>query len=139
MTDYDKLILEIWTNGSMSPKDCLLYAANILQRHLDVFVGYGRLPEEEPVQEVTIEEELIEKLKLPVSELELSVRSSNCLREAHIKTIADLVKKSESEMLKYRNFGKKSLSEINNILKEMGLSLGMKLDKEIFKRIKEEK
>ena len=139
MTDYDKLILEIWTNGSMSPKDCLLYASNILQRHLDVFVGYGRLPEEEPVQEVTIEEELIEKLKMPVSELELSVRSSNCLREAHIKTIADLVKKAEPEMLKYRNFGKKSLSEINNILKDMGLSLGMKLDKEIFKRIKEEK
>lgn len=139
MTDYDKLILQIWTNASMSPKDALLYASNILQRHLDIFVNYGKLPEEELPQEVTIEEELIEKLKMPVSELELSVRSANCLREAHIKTIAELVKKSESEMLKYRNFGKKSLSEIGNILKEMGLSLGMKLDKEIIKRLKEGK
>lgn len=136
MTDYDKLILEIWTNGSMSPKDALLYASNILQRHLDIFVNYGKLPEEEPAQEVTIEEEMIEKLKMPVSELELSVRSANCLREAHIRIIADLVKKTESEMLKYRNFGKKSLSEINNILKDMSLSLGMKLDKEILKRLK---
>ncbi len=135
MTDYDKLILEIWTNGSMSPKDALLYASNILQRHLDVFVGYGRLPEEEAAPEVAIEDELIEKLKTPVSELELSVRSANCLREAHIKTIADLVRRSEAEMLKYRNFGKKSLSEIGVILKEMNLTLGMKLDKEVLKKI----
>ena len=135
MTDYDKLILEIWTNGSMSPKDALLYASNILQRHLDVFVGYGKLPEEEVTQEVVIEDELIEKLKMPVSELELSVRSANCLREAHIKTIADMVKKTEAEMLKYRNFGKKSLTEIGVILKEMGLTLGMKLDKEVLKKL----
>lgn len=139
MTDYDKLILEIWTNGSMSAKDCLLYGSHILQRHLDVFVNFGKLPEEEPVQEVTVEEELIEKLKMPVTELELSVRSSNCLREAHIKTIADLVRRSESEMLKYRNFGKKSLSEINNILKGMNLSLGMKFDKDTIDRLKDAK
>jgi len=139
MTDYDKLILEIWTNGSMSPKDALLYASNILQRHLDVFVNYGKLPEEEPAQEVVVEEELIEKLKMPVSELELSVRSANCLREANIKTIFELVKRSEAEMLKYRNFGKKSLSEIGVILKDMNLSLGMKFDKETLKRLKEDK
>lgn len=139
MTDYDKLILEIWTNGSMSPKDALLYASNILQRHLDVFVNYGRLPEEELAPEVVIEEELIEKLKMPVSELELSVRSANCLREANIKTIFDLVKKTEQEMLKYRNFGKKSSTEISIILKDMNLSLGMKFDKEVLTRLKEEK
>lgn len=142
ITDYDKLILEIWTNASMTPKDSLLYAANILQRHLDVFVNFGKLPEEE--EEVhegggAIDAELIEKLKMPVTELELSVRSSNCLREANIKTIADLVKKTELEMLKYRNFGKKSLTEIGNILKGMNLSLGLKLDKDVVKRLKEEK
>lgn len=139
MTDYDKLIMEIWTNGSMSPKDALLYASNILQRHLDIFVGYGKLPEEEPSQETAVEGDLMEKLNMPVSDLELSVRSFNCLREAHIKTIADLVKKTESEMLKYRNFGKKSLTEIGNILKSMNLSLGMKFDKELLKNLKEEK
>ncbi|MDD5422413.1 MAG: DNA-directed RNA polymerase subunit alpha [Candidatus Omnitrophota bacterium] len=137
ITDYDKLILEIWTNGSIEPKDALLYASNILQRHLDIFVGFGKLPEEEEVPEETEEKKMMrEKLKVPISELELSVRSSNCLREARIKTIGDLVRRSELEMLKYRNFGKKSLAEINKILGEMGLSLGMKLDGE--KKKKEE-
>ncbi len=126
ITDYDKLILEIWTNGSIDPKEALLYASNILQRHLDIFVGFGKLPEEEELPEETEEDKrLKEKLKIPISELELSVRSSNCLREARIKTIGDLVKKTELEMLKYRNFGKKSLAEINKILGDMGLSLGM--------------
>lgn len=129
ITDYDKLILEAWTNGAIEPKEALLYASNILQRHLDIFVGFGKLPEEEEMPEETEEQRLIkEKLKVPISELELSVRSSNCLREARIKTIGDLVKRSELEMLKYRNFGKKSLAEINKILSEMGLSLGMKLE-----------
>jgi len=128
MTDYDKLILEVWTNGAIEPKDALLYASNIFQRHLDIFVGFGKLPEEiEEVGETEEERLLKEKLKIPISELELSVRSSNCLREARIKTIGDLVKKSELEMLKYRNFGKKSLSEINKILGDMNLSLGMKI------------
>jgi DNA-directed RNA polymerase subunit alpha len=129
-TDYDKLILEIWTNGGLSPKDALLYAANILQRHLDVFVNFGQLPEEEEEEEEISAEEkvLYEKLRLPISELELSVRSSNCLREANIKLIGDLVRKSESELLGFRNFGKKSLSEINELLKGMSLSLGMKVD-----------
>lgn len=137
ITDYDKLILEVTTNGSIEPKEALLYASNILQRHLDIFVGFGKLPEEEEVAEETEEQkQMKEKLKMPISELELSVRSSNCLREAKIKTIGDLVSKSELEMLKFRNFGKKSLAEINKILGGMGLALGMKLEAE--KKKKEE-
>jgi len=129
ITDYDKLILDIWTNGSISPKEALLYASHILQRHLDIFVNFGKLPEEEEEEMQTEEErELYERLRTPVSELELSVRSANCLKEARIKTIGDLVKKSEMEMLKYRNFGRKSLSEINKLLSDMTLSLGMKID-----------
>lgn len=128
MTDYDKLILEVWTNGAMDPKEALLYASNILQRHLDIFVGFGKLPEEEEVQEETAEQkQMREKLKIPISELELSVRSCNCLKEARIKTIGDLVRRTEIEMLQYRNFGKKSLAEINKILGDLGLSLGMKI------------
>jgi DNA-directed RNA polymerase subunit alpha len=136
MTDYDKLIMEVWTNGSIGPKDAILYASNILQRHLDVFVNFGKLPEEDQATEVTDskDDELYKRLAQPVSELELSVRSANCLREAHIKSIGELVKKSEMEMLKYRNFGKKSLTEINNILKEMGLGFGMDVDAEKIKQ-----
>ena len=130
ITDYDKLTLEIWTNGSVNPKEALLYASNIMQRHLDVFVGFGDLPEEITEKEESKEDkELAEKLNMPITELELSVRSSNCLRESKIKTIGDLVKKTEMEMLKYRNFGKKSLSEINVILVNMGLTLGIKTEK----------
>ena len=126
VTDYDRLLLEIWTNGSMSPKDALLYASNILQRHLDLFVNYGSLPEEpEDEEPAAVNEELQEKLKTPIAELELSVRSANCLREAKIQTIGDLVEKQSQELLKYRNFGKKSLAEIEELLKGMGLSLGM--------------
>ncbi len=135
-TDYDKLILEIWTNGSISPKDALLYASNILQRHLDIFVNFGQLPEEEEQEPEMTQEEavLYEKLRLPISELELSVRSSNCLREATIKTIADLVRKSEEEMLSFKNFGKKSLSEIKQLLVGMGLNLGMQIDPKKLKK-----
>ena len=126
VTDYDRLLLEVWTNGSMSPKDALLYASNIYQRHLDLFVNYGSLPEEpEDEAPVELDEELQEKLKTPIGELELSVRSANCLREASIRTIGELVGKSPQELLKYRNFGKKSLVEIEELLKGMGLSLGM--------------
>ena len=129
ITDFDKVILEIWTNGVVSPKDALLYASNILQRHLDVFVNFGKLPEEEEEIKQTEEEKaLTEKMNMPVTELELSVRSSNCLKEAKIKSIGELIKKSETEMLKYRNFGKKSLAEISKVLQGMGLSLGMKID-----------
>jgi len=137
-TDYDKLILEIWTNGAINPKDALLYASNILQRHLDIFVNFGQLPEDMEEEEIEMTKEEIafyEKLKLPISELELSVRSSNCLREANIKTIADLVKKTEEEMLSFKNFGKKSLNEIKELLVGMGLSLGMQVDSKRLKRI----
>jgi DNA-directed RNA polymerase subunit alpha len=129
-TDYDRILLEIWTNGAINPKEALLYAANILQRHLDVFVAYGQLPEEEEEEEeVSAEEEaLYAKLRLPISELELSVRSSNCLKDANIKSISELVRKTEEELLEFRNFGKKSLTEIQDLLKVMGLSLGMKID-----------
>lgn len=135
-TDYDKLILEIFTNGGINPKEALLYAANIFQRHLDVFVSFGQLPEEEEEEEEISSEEkaLYEKLRLPISELELSVRSSNCLREANIKIIGDLVKKGEAELLGFRNFGKKSLSEINELLKAMNLTLGMKVDAKKIKK-----
>ena len=126
VTDYDRLNLEVWTNGAMTPKDALLYASNILQRHLDLFVNYGTLPEEpEEAAPVSVNEELQEKLKTPISELELSVRSANCLREAKILTIGELVNKSTAELLKYRNFGKKSLTEIEELLNGMGLSVGM--------------
>lgn len=137
-TDYDKLILEIWTNGAIVPKDALLYASNILQRHLDIFVNFGQLPEdiEEEGLEMTKEEvTLYEKLKLPISELELSVRSSNCLREANIKIIADLVKRTEEEMLGFKNFGKKSLNEIEELLVGMGLNLGMQVDAKKLKKV----
>jgi DNA-directed RNA polymerase subunit alpha len=107
----------------------MLYASNILQRHLDVFVGFGELPEDIVEEEVSKEEqELVEKLNMPISELELSVRSSNCLQEADINSIGELVSKTEMEMLKYRNFGKKSLTEINAVLVTMGLHLGMKIE-----------
>lgn len=136
-TDYDKLNLEIWTNGAITPKDALLYASNILQRHLDIFVNFGQLPEDIEEEELEMSKEEIafyEKLRLPISELELSVRSSNCLREANIKIIAELVKKSEDEMLSFKNFGKKSLNEIKDLLTAMGLALGMQIDPKKLKK-----
>lgn len=136
-TDYDKLILEIFTNGAISPKDALLYASNILQRHLDIFVNFGQLPEDITEEEPEMSKEEIavyEKLRLPISELELSVRSSNCLREAGIKIIADLVKRTEEEMLGFKNFGKKSLNEIKELLLGMGLTLGMQVDTKKLKK-----
>jgi len=128
-TDYDRLILEVYTNGSIEPKEALIYAARVLNKHLELFFTLGEIPEEE-VEELTPEEvALYEKLRIPVSELELSVRSANCLREANIKTLADLVEKTEAQLLSYKNFGKKSLNEIVTLLKSMGLSLGMKIDR----------
>ncbi len=128
-TDYDKLILEIWTDGSVTPQDALSYAASILKNHLQIFITKEEEPAEEEIEEV--DEEWIrihELLKRSVDELELSVRSSNCLRNANIKTIGDLVRKTESEMLKFRNFGRKSLKEISEILQNMGLHFGMDVD-----------
>lgn len=131
ITDYDRLVIEVWTNGSVGPKDALLYAANIFQQQINVFVDFGKLPEEQAETSFSSdpqEDELYKKLSQPVTELELSVRSANCLNEARIKTIGDLVARTEAEMLKYRNFGKKSLTEISQILKEMGLHFGMQID-----------
>jgi len=132
LTEYDKLILQIWTNRGISPKHALLYASNILQRHLDIFVGFGRLPEEEQEEDEGLEE-FKKKLSTPISELELSVRSSNCLKQAGIEKIGELVKKTEKQMLSYKNFGKKSSLEIKQILENMGLFLGMDIDKDLLK------
>jgi len=128
-TDYDRLIIDIHTNASIEPKEALIYAAKVMSKHLELFFTLGELPEDDK-EELTAEEvALYEKLRIPISELELSVRSANCLREANIKILADLVDKTEAEMLSYRNFGKKSLTEVTNLLKTMGLGLGVKIDR----------
>ena len=128
MTDYDKLLLEVWTDGSITAKDAIAEAAKILTDYLKMFIEFDETYVEE--KEELDEDEEKRKLYLlkPVAELELSVRSANCLEAAQIITIEDLVTKSEQEMLKYRNFGRKSLNEIKTILGEMGLSFGMVLD-----------
>jgi DNA-directed RNA polymerase subunit alpha len=128
--DYDKLTLEVWTDGSIIPSDALAYAAKILKDHFALFVHFEEEIEEEAEEEV--DEEFLRvkaMLERSVEELELSVRSSNCLKAAEIKTIGDLVQKSEGEMLKYRNFGRKSLKEIADILQSMGLTFGMDVSK----------
>ena len=128
VTDYDKLSLEVWTDGSVTPQDAVAYAAKIVKEQLTVFINFDET--EEPVIAEAPKEEakLNENLFRSVDELELSVRSANCLQQANIKTIGDLVQRTEAEMLKTKNFGRKSLKEIKEILAEMGLSLGMKLD-----------
>ncbi len=135
ITDYDRLILEIWTNGTISPEDALAHAAYILKNHFSLMINFEELLElEEEKEEIDEEKEkLKERMRMSVNELELSVRSANCLRAAKIETIGELVQKTEAEMLKYRNFGKKSLNEIGKILSEMGLSFGMKLDEDLKK------
>ena len=127
-TDFDKLILEVWTNGTVTPDDAVAFAAKILKEQLNIFINFEELaePVEQPVDEE--QEKLNENLWRTVDELELSVRSANCLQNASIKYIGELVQKTESEMLKTKNFGRKSLKEIKEILAEMGLSLGMKLE-----------
>ena len=134
-TDYDKLILELWSDGTISPDDALAEAAKIAKDHFTIFINFD---EQETVEEEEVdeEEELIKNLlNTPVEELELSVRSSNCLRNANIRTIGDLTRKSEEEIAKTRNFGKKSLQEIKEKLKERNLSLGM-TDYSILKKLK---
>ncbi|HXF91974.1 MAG TPA: DNA-directed RNA polymerase subunit alpha [Nitrospiraceae bacterium] len=129
VTDYDKLTLEIWTDGTITPQDALSTAASILRDHLDIFINPEERAEAKP--EAAKDErthEINKNLFRSVNELELSVRAANCLKNANIKTIADLVQKTEVEMLKTKNFGKKSLNEIKEVLAGMGLSLGMKLD-----------
>ena len=129
ITDYDKLTLEIWTDGSVKPDDALAYAAKILKEQLSIFINFDE--ESEAFTEAESEEEterVNENLYRTVDELELSVRSANCLKNAGIKLIGELVSRSESEMLKTQNFGRKSLNEIKDILVDMGLTLGMKLE-----------
>ncbi len=127
-TDFDKLTLEVWTNGAVRPDDALAFAAKILKEQLTIFINFEEQPEpvESPVNEE--QEKLNENLWRTVDELELSVRSANCLQNANIKYIGELVQRTEAEMLKTKNFGRKSLKEIKEILATMGLSLGMKLD-----------
>ncbi|MBQ31743.1 MAG: DNA-directed RNA polymerase subunit alpha [Deltaproteobacteria bacterium] len=126
-TDYDRLVMELWTNGSVRPQDSLAYAAQILKEHTEVFINFDEnSPEEE--EEEDLEPAFNENLWRSVSELELSVRSINCLQNAKIETIGDLVQKTEPQMLKTKNFGRKSLNEIKEILVVMGLSLGMDLE-----------
>jgi DNA-directed RNA polymerase subunit alpha len=131
-TDYEKLTLEVWANGAVSPRDAVGLAAKLMKDHLQIFINIEEEEEEVegPVVEVSDEEKgaLWEKLNKSVDEMELSVRSYNCLKNASIRTIGELVQKSEAEMLKTKNFGRKSLNEIKEILGGMGLSLGMKLD-----------
>ena len=130
-TDYDKLTLEVMTNGSISPEESVSQAAQILRDHLEIFVNFKEESRPElPAVDVD-RVRLIENLKRSVDELELSVRSYNCLKNANIRNIGELVQRTEAEMLKTRNFGRKSLNEIKEILEAMGLSLGMKLDEEV--------
>lgn len=129
-TDYEKLIMRVETDGSITPDDALTYAARILRDHIQLFINFDIEPEEEEIVEVDEEVLRIRKLlKMPVDELELSVRSYNCLMAANIKTIGDLVRRDEQEMLKFRNFGRKSLQELTKILEEKGLHFGMDVDK----------
>ena len=129
-TDYDKLILDIWTDSSLSPQNALSFAAKILKDHLQMFITFEKEPEMAPEEEIDEETIRIRNLfKMKVDELELSVRSSNCLKAAEIKTLKDLVQKTEADMLKYRNFGRKSLSELQSILEKLGLSFGMDVSK----------
>lgn len=128
ITDYDKLTLEVWTDGSVLPEDALAYSAKILKEQMNPFINFEEEPEPVEEEEEEKEEKLNENLFRPVSELELSVRSANCLKNADITLIGELVQKTETEMLKTKNFGRKSLNEIKSLLEEMDLSLGMKLD-----------
>src|SRR5579864_3594577 len=128
MTDYDKLTLEVWTNGAISPQDAIGYAAKLLKDHMSIFINFEEVPESaEEISDRGIDK-MSEQLNRSVEELELSVRSYNCLKNANIQTIGELVQKTEAEMLKTKNFGRKSLNEIKEILSSMGLSLGMKID-----------
>jgi DNA-directed RNA polymerase subunit alpha len=133
-TDYDKLIVQMWTDGRVTPDDALTMASAILRHHLDVFVNYDKdiVEFEETEKQIDAErEDLRKKLNMSVNEIELSVRAANCLNNANITTVGELAQKSEAEMLKYRNFGKKSLNEIKAKVTELGLSLGMTFDADL--------
>jgi DNA-directed RNA polymerase subunit alpha len=140
-TDYDRLLLEIWTDGRISPDDALTQASAILQHHLDVFVGYDKnaVEFEEVVDKQDEEKTKLKKLlNMSVNEIELSVRAANCLNNANITTVGQLAMKTEQEMLKYRNFGKKSLNEIKEKLAGLGLTLGMTFEADLLEATKEQ-
>src|SRR5712692_3093341 len=140
-TDYDKLILEVWTDGRISPEDALTQASAILQHHLDVFVGYDKnaVEFEEVADKQDDEKSRMKKLlNMSVNEIELSVRAANCLNNANITTVGQLAMKTEQEMLKYRNFGKKSLNEIKEKLSALGLTLGMTFEPDLLEAPKED-
>ena len=134
-TDYDSLVMELWTNGGITPEDAVAHAAKIVKDHMQIFINFDEEPE--PVQPQVDEkkQKMLANMAKCVEELELSVRSYNCLKNANIQTIAELVQKTDGEMLKTRNFGRKSLNEIKEILEDMGLHLGMKVDEEDLKQI----
>ncbi|MCD6582553.1 MAG: DNA-directed RNA polymerase subunit alpha [Desulfuromusa sp.] len=128
ITDYDKLTLEVYTDGSVKPEDSVAYAAKIYKEQLQIFINFDETDEPVVEEETSEKQKINENLYRSVEELELSVRSANCLKNAQINLIGELVQKSEAEMLKTQNFGRKSLNEIKDILAEMGLGLGMKLE-----------
>ena len=141
-TDYDKLVIEVWTDGRLTPDDAMLQASAILRHHLDVFVNFNEdvIEFDETPAGVSEENMKLKKLlNMSVNEIELSVRAANCLNNANITTVGQLAMKTESEMLKYRNFGKKSLNEIKEKLAALGLSLGMTFEPELLEPPKEDR
>jgi DNA-directed RNA polymerase subunit alpha len=138
ITDYDKLTLEVWTDGSIAPEEAVAYAAKILKEQLAIFITFEEEEETEGTKEPEDNQVQNENLFRSVDELELSVRSANCLKHANIKYIGDLVQKTEAEILATKNFGRKSLNEIKEILTDMGLSLGMKIDNWPPRRLEDE-
>jgi DNA-directed RNA polymerase subunit alpha len=130
MTDYDKLGVEVWTNGAVTPQDAIGLAAKLIKDHMTIFINFEEETAAEEVPAETAAERFNEHLNRSVEELELSVRSYNCLKNANIQTIGDLVQRTEADMLKTKNFGRKSLNEIKEILTTMGLSLGMRFDEQ---------
>ena len=138
ITDYDKLTLEVWTDGSIAPEEAVAHAAKILKEQLAIFITFEEEEEAEGTKEPEDKQLLNENLFRSVDELELSVRSANCLKHANIKYIGDLVQKTEAEILATKNFGRKSLNEIKEILTDMGLSLGMKIDNWPPRRLEDE-
>ncbi|MGB4600341.1 MAG: DNA-directed RNA polymerase subunit alpha [Trichlorobacter sp.] len=143
MTDYDKLTMEVWTDGSVKPEDAIAFAAKIVKEQLTIFINFDEESEPQYLEEAADDDAKVnENLYRTVDELELSVRSANCLKNAGIKLIGELVSKSEAEMLKTQNFGRKSLNEIKDILTDMGLTFGMRLDNfpdpEVIKRLRGE-
>ena len=134
-TDYDSLVMELWTNGGITPEDAVAHAAKIVKDHMQIFINFDEEPE--PVQPQIDEkkQKILTNMAKCVEELEVSVRSYNCLKNANIQTIAELVQKTDGEMLRTRNFGRKSLNEIKEILEDMGLHLGMKVEEDDLKQI----